>query len=161
MTKQELLPLEYWAKAMSKKSPPILISIDDMAVNNVFTELLVRAKEERQTGSYIENGDSINNSIGLFLEEQMPEVMRAVFAKLSLIMKSKIAEDEEIQKLISKKSKENSRMQEVRRAVDRSRDSSSTVSLKIFNANVFYVYYLHEYYLKNIWNSKLIYIRNI
>lgn len=129
MIKQDLLSADYWAKAISKKSSPILISMDDNAINNVFTELFFRAKEDRQNCIHIENEESFNNSISLFLDEQTPEVMRAVFAKLLTIIKTKISEDEEVQKLISRKSKENSKMQEIRRAVDRSRDSSTSVYL--------------------------------
>uniref|UniRef100_A0A915D9X7 NADAR domain-containing protein n=1 Tax=Ditylenchus dipsaci TaxID=166011 RepID=A0A915D9X7_9BILA len=109
MAKQDTMPVEVWTKAVSRKNIPLLISVEEPLVSAIFEGLLNKPREK-----LVNAGDT--------LDDMTPEVARSIFVKITSFIRGKTLEDEEVQRLISRKSRESSRMQEIRRAAERSRD---------------------------------------
>lgn len=103
---------EMWAKAISQKSAPMLLSAEEPLLNEMFEELLGISKITREERTQPAD----------LVQDLAPEVSKAVFFKLSAFLRTRLTDDEETQRLISKKSRESNRMQEIRRAVERSRE---------------------------------------
>lgn len=99
---------ELWAKSTVKKSPPILISHDEMSITTIFDKLLDLSSVNFE-----------NRNENETLKEVAPEIDRAIYRRLVTVLRNQIAKNEEVQRLISTRVRESSRMQDLRRTAER------------------------------------------
>ncbi|KAL3124644.1 hypothetical protein niasHT_009231 [Heterodera trifolii] len=112
-----------WANALSKKQPPLLISRDDTFVESAFSQMFGEnglTKVPSSNGTlHSENGISGGYDT---LEEMSHEMLRTLYIKMSSHFRTQMSELDEMQQQINVRSRESSRLQELRRTLERTRD---------------------------------------
>ncbi|KAL7074241.1 hypothetical protein ACQ4LE_006634 [Meloidogyne hapla] len=131
---------EQWEKAaMSKKQPAMLISRDEPQINAFFERLFI-GNQTKENDVPIENGTKINGichpQTDLPSIDEMPiEILRSIYIKMAAQFRVKLVEMDDLQREIVVRSRDSSRLQDLRRTLEHNRENMNTVSVWSFQEN--------------------------
>uniref|UniRef100_A0A183CEW3 NADAR domain-containing protein n=1 Tax=Globodera pallida TaxID=36090 RepID=A0A183CEW3_GLOPA len=108
-----------WTNALSKKQPPLLISRDDSLIENAFARMFTSENGLTNGALSSENGFSDGDCS---FDEMSHEMLRTLYIKMSSQFRTKMGELDDLQQHISVRSRDSSRLQELRRTLERTRD---------------------------------------
>lgn len=100
---------ELWQKANITKRCPILISINNELIQEKIQQIKNFQKNQREEAA-------------MFVEDLSPPILRTLLRDLLMVIREKTITDCDVQLQISNKSKESTRLQEIRRSAERTRD---------------------------------------
>lgn len=126
---------EQWEKAaMSKKQPAMLISRDEPQINAFFERLFI-GNQTKENDVPIENGTKINGichpQTDLPSIDEMPiEILRSIYIKMAAQFRVKLVEMDDLQREIVVRSRDSSRLQDLRRTLEHNRENMNTICEK-------------------------------